>query len=221
MEKTIRQFVYNRLRRKVISAEVLPGEVLSFRQLAREFGVSLMPIREAVWQLESEGVLKVESNRGIHVNVLTAEEMKEILMMRLMLEPIAAEKACERRPDAAVTKLKRTLEGMEASADNSRQFMSKNSQFHFGIYGYARLPATLHVINWLWARIGPYLSIQVSRTEDLSTATQYHRYMFDAFAERDTRQMVHFLKKDLKEAAQFIIQFLASRESKNVDAGRS
>jgi DNA-binding GntR family transcriptional regulator len=68
------------------------------------------------------------------------------------------------------------------------------------------------VINWLWARIGPYLSIQVSKTEDLSGVMEYHRRMCDAFAKRDAREMVHFLRKDLKEAALFIVKVLESHE---------
>ncbi len=51
---TLRQKVYDRMRTKILRAEILPGQVISLRGLAEQFGVSLLPVREAVWQLESE-----------------------------------------------------------------------------------------------------------------------------------------------------------------------
>jgi DNA-binding GntR family transcriptional regulator len=88
--KTIRQEVYEQLRDKIISAEILPGESISLRDLAGKFGVSLMPVREALWQLESERIIVIESNKRIHVNSLTAKEMEEALRLRVMLETLAA-----------------------------------------------------------------------------------------------------------------------------------
>ena len=62
---TLRQKVYEQLRSKILGAELLPGEVISLRGLAEKFGVSILPVREAVWQLESEKILVVESNKKI------------------------------------------------------------------------------------------------------------------------------------------------------------
>ena len=89
--KTLRQEVYDQLRDKIISAEILPGEAVSLRGLAEKFGVSLMPVREALWQLESERIIVIESNKRIRVNTLTAKEMEEALRLRLLLESTAAE----------------------------------------------------------------------------------------------------------------------------------
>jgi DNA-binding GntR family transcriptional regulator len=61
--KTLRQQVYDQLRGKIISAGVLPGETLRLRGLADEFGVSLMPVREALWQLKSEKIVLIESKK--------------------------------------------------------------------------------------------------------------------------------------------------------------
>ena len=107
--KTLRQEVYDQLRDKIISAEILPGESISLRDLAAKFGVSLMPVREALWQLESEKIIVIESNKRIHVNTLTAKEMEEALRLRVLLESMAAERACDLRPDEEIPKLKQLL----------------------------------------------------------------------------------------------------------------
>jgi len=132
--KTLRQEVYDQLRDKIISAEILPGQTISLRELAQKFGVSLMPVREALWQLESERIIVIESNKRIRVNTLTAKEMEEALRLRLMLESTAAERACDLRPEEAVPKVKSLLETMETSVDRPKIFMRRNTQFHFFIY---------------------------------------------------------------------------------------
>ena len=83
---TLRQKVYEQLRTKILGAELLPGEIISLRGLAEKFGVSILPIREAVWHLESENILLVERNKRIQVNHLTSMEFKEVLNIRLLLE---------------------------------------------------------------------------------------------------------------------------------------
>src|SRR4030042_2047611 len=120
--KTLRQKVYDQLRDKIISAEILPGESISLRELAAKFGVSLMPVREALWQLESEKIIVIESNKRIHVNTLTAKEMEEALRLRLMLESLAAEKACDLMPEVEIPKLKHLVESMEATLDRPKIF---------------------------------------------------------------------------------------------------
>src|SRR5512147_70249 len=118
--KTIRQEVYEQLRDKIISAEILPGESISLRDLASKFGVSLMPVREALWQLESEKIIVIESNKRIRVNTLTAKEMEEALRLRLLLESTAAERACVLRPESALPKMRKQLEALQGAADRPK-----------------------------------------------------------------------------------------------------
>jgi DNA-binding GntR family transcriptional regulator len=212
-QKTIREQVYSQLRKKIISAEILPGQVVTLQGLASQLGVSLMPIREALWQLQSEQVIVIESNKRIHVNTLTAEEMEEILQVRLVLESMAAERACELRTDGAITKVKRFLDEMEASIGDSKEHMVANSQFHLGIYACAGLPILFRIIEWIWARIGPYLVIS-SNEKGNRDALKWHQGMFEAFAKRDKKKISECLRGDLGGAARIIIPALkASEES--------
>jgi DNA-binding GntR family transcriptional regulator len=205
--KTLRQQVYDQLRRRIISAEILPGESIHIRDLARELGVSTMPVREALWQLESERVIVIESNRRIHVNTLTPKEMEEALRIRLLLETLAAERSCERRSESVVQKVKGLLDDMEASVANPKKYMMKNSQFHFAVYSCADSPLLLSFIDWLWARVGPYLWIQATKV-DLSEDWKYHDAIYRAFAEKDKERLREALRKDLEEAAKLIIPLL-------------
>ena len=211
--KTLRQQVYDQLRDKIISAEILPGETVSLRGLAEKFGVSLMPVREALWQLESERVIVIESNKRIRVNTLTAKEMEEALRLRLLLESTAAERACELRPDDVVPRVKALLEAMETSLDRPKIYMRRNTQFHFSIYSYADSPLLLEMLNRLWARVFPYAFTYAILNQDKTPAMKSHWKMFEGFAERDKKKLKDALREDLERAAGIIIPALKKLES--------
>jgi len=206
--KTLRQKVYDQLRHGIITGKILPGQSIKLRDVADQFGVSLMPVREALWQLESEKVIVIESNRSIHVNGLTAREMQEAIEIRLMLETLAAQRACERRPDSALPKVKRLLQDMQASLDKPKRYMMKNNQFHFAIYSCSDSAILLQMIDWLWARVGPYVFIHATKVEDLSPTMKCHEDMFEAFAKKNKEMMTDALQRDLKSYARFIIEYL-------------
>jgi DNA-binding GntR family transcriptional regulator len=207
--KTLRQEVYDRLKDKIISADLLPGETVTLRDLAEKFNVSHMPVREALWQLESEKIIVIERNRKIRVNELTAKQLDEALRLRIMLESSAMEIACERRPDRAVPEVKKLLEVMWSAAEKRpRIYMRKNTEFHFAIYSYADSPLLLEIIESLFARVHPYVYLHAVHKRDLSYAMQCHQEMFEAFAKRDKNRGAEALGRDLKAAAETIIPFL-------------
>lgn len=212
--KTIRQEVYEQLRDKIISAEILPGETISLRELAAKFGVSLMPVREALWQLESEKIIVIESNKRIYVNTLSSKEMEEALRLRVLLESMAAERACELRSESALSETRLLLESMEASMGRPKIYMRRNTQFHFSIYSCSDLPLLLEMIERLWARVGPYVYTYNISNQNLSYAMERHREMFEGFRDGNKAVIKEALRQDLEASAKIIIPFLDQPLSK-------
>lgn len=205
--KTLRQMVYEQLRYKIITGEILPGESMTHRGLATGLGVSLMPVREALWQLESEKIIVIENNKRVYVNKLSLPEMEEALKIRLELEAMAAERSCELRPEDGLVAIEKLLNGMGNSINKPKEFMKLNAEFHFAIYSYADSPILLQIINWLWSRIGAYLFIFISKG-NLDLSHKFHTGMYHALVRRDKNGMKEWLQKDLEEAAKFIAPFL-------------
>ncbi len=203
---TLRQKVYEQLRAKILGAELLPGEIISLRGLAEKFGVSILPVREAVWQLESENILVVESNKRIQVNHLTRSEFKEILNLRLLLESEAVDKACKRRPEKSIEKIERIFKAMEKHVGvNHKAYIKKNDEFHKTIYTYADSPLLIDLIQRLLARVNPYIYLYAMHQRDLSSAMDCHRGMLNGFAEGDSKATIKALHADLKGAAEWIL----------------
>ena len=212
--KTLRQEVYDQLRDKIISADILPGETISLRELAQKFGVSLMPVREALWQLESERIIVIESNKRIRVNTLTAKEMEEALRLRLMLESTAAERACDLRTESALPKVRKQLEALQSAADRPKIFMRRNSQFHIAIYSLADSPLLLEMIERLMARVGPYVYTYAIAAQENTRAYEHHDLMYRGLAERNKKIITEALREDLEAAARIIIPVLEQEAKK-------
>lgn len=164
-----------------------------------------MPVREALWQLESEKIICIESNRRMYVNALTPDEMEECLRVRIMLESQAAVRAAQRRPDAAVAVVEEILQAMIAATSDPREYMAKNKQLHFEIYSHADSPILLHLIEHLWMRVAPYFIIHARLTPCLTDFQTTHADMVRGFRDRDPRTLVRALRNDLETTARFII----------------
>jgi DNA-binding GntR family transcriptional regulator len=206
--KTIRQQVYDQLKKKIISAEISPGQIMTLQGLAKEFGVSLMPVREALWQLESEKVIVIQSNKRIFVNVMRQKEMEEAIEIRMILEWRGFERACERMGDGELERIKHILDSMEASVDKPKRYVTLNSQFHSTICSFSDSPMLTQVIDSLWARVGPYMYIAGDKTGDQSFPMECHRHIYEGLVERDKRKLKKWLFEDLKWAASFIVPYL-------------
>ena len=198
---TFRQRVYDQLKETIIAADLLPGELINLRILAQKIGVSQMPIREALMQLEAQRIVMINGNKAVYVNKLTPRELEEITWIRLNLEIPAAEKACELRPDSALQSLSTIMDEMQASTDNPKVYLQKNRQLHFGIYELANIPTLLYIIDGLWARVAPYFIIQMTGAEKSgSVSLSLHKKMFQAIAEKDKGAMRAALEEDIQTA---------------------
>lgn len=209
--KTLRQKVYELLKEKIITAEILPGEKMNLRSLAAMLGVSLMPVREALWQLESEKVVVIQSNRYVRVNNMTSQELEEAYRIRLALETMAAQTACDLRSESALSKVKSILLELRESVKRPKQYLKINRHFHFKIYQLSESPMLIGIIDSLWARVGPYFYLHTTERRDLSVPMKFHTIMCEALAERDKRKMAKALCGDLETALGDILSYIGSR----------
>lgn len=166
------------LRQAILDGVLSGGSMLRQEELARKFGVSRVPIREALLKLEGEGLVETQPRRGVVVTALSAEDFEEILEMRIALESLALRWAAPRfRPeDAAAAReiLARAEAGLHAAGgpDLLREFESRwgdlNWEFHRRLYlagNRPRLMATLENLHQLFAR---HLRVRIATAGEAS-----------------------------------------------------
>ncbi|QSB23845.1 GntR family transcriptional regulator [Curtobacterium sp. 24E2] len=146
-----------RIRAKIMSGEIPIGAPLRQADLAAQFGISRTPVREALRQLQTGGLIEVVPNRGAVVRVPVPWEVREAYEVRAELESLAARRAVDRLDDATIAQLRsvnqamyeRSLAAAEGEQPKQREG-SDNDQFHGLIYqasGNTRLTRMLVEIN--------------------------------------------------------------------------
>ena len=205
--KTLGQKVLDRLREKIMNLDLLPGESVSLKGLAELFGVSIQPVREAVWQLEAEGVLNVKPNRGIQISQLSAKDFKEISLMRLNLESLALTEACIRRTEKDIASARKSLRIMKRKIKEGdpKEYMRQNVLFHYELYRAADMPILLRTIDTLRLRVHPYIYQSVTTSRDIANSYQVHADILEAVINRDVPSAVQSLKEDLQEVVDYLL----------------
>lgn len=130
--------VLNKLMDWIMDGKLTMGEKLNTEELARQLGVSRMPIREALKSLEKMGLAESVPYVGMRLVSLTQEDILEIYQMRQLLEPLAAGKACEKITEAKVHELEKIHEEyiriVSEPELNAKKLYLQNREFHFAIY---------------------------------------------------------------------------------------
>ena len=109
----LRDVVFKTLRQGILTGELKPGERLMEMHLAQRLGVSRTPIREAMHKLEQEGLVTMIPRRGAQVANISGKSLNDVLEVRVALESLAVELACDRITQEEIQELKRTCEIFE------------------------------------------------------------------------------------------------------------
>ena len=143
-ERTKTEMVYRLIRSRITKGALKPGEKLNISELAAQSGVSTIPVREAIKQLQSEGLVEIDSYKGIHVVSYTMQEMRELYQIRAELEGLAARMAAEKNGSAIEKRLEKILD------DRNKSVTKKNYDFHKLIYLHADSERLYNMIDNLW-----------------------------------------------------------------------
>jgi DNA-binding GntR family transcriptional regulator len=212
--KTIQQMVYSRLLEDIVHGHFLPGAQLTITQLAKRFGVSPIPVREAIKRLEADKLVCTQNNRRIEINELSAKEFDEIRQIRLKLECYAARKAAKLRSEEAVPKLESLLEGMRR-AKSLKVYLEKNYKFHHTIYEQSNMPILSEMIRDLWSRISLYFHIYLdylNGSPHYKISIPNHEGMLKAVKERNWQKISIWVAADINNSADQIIKELRPKD---------
>ena len=206
---TLQELVYKKLEHAIVSGHIKPGKQLFAEELARQMGVSRIPVREAFGRLEARNFITIKPQKGAIVNQLSMKKLREILEVRLLVELPAAMKAAVQRSEGTLISLE-LLNDQYLSArrnNDSDQLLRVNKEFHFTIYRESKIPVLLTIIENLWNQVSPYYHIMFRQTElsDPLTGINYHRKMLEEMRKRNPEEVSRWLRRDITESTDFVI----------------
>jgi DNA-binding GntR family transcriptional regulator len=207
--------VYLRIREALVNGQFEPGERLTIGGLAKEMGVSSTPVREAIFRLTSEQALDMKAATAVHVPIITAANLREIQLIRHLLEGAAAEAAATRITEAELRELEKIQAAfVKAAATDPKRASFHNRQFHFAIMAAARLPTLSAILESLWVSMGPLLQIFHIKTpqRDLTKRRHRHAQVLRALAQHDPEKAKLALQADIAWG-QIMVDWLEEREA--------
>jgi len=130
--KPLRELVYEELRNHIITGDLKPGSRIMEVELADDMGVSRTPVREAIRQLEKEGLLVIEPRKGIYVTGISTKDMEDVLEVRENLEGLAAYLAAQRITDEEKEMFREAKEGFKqaVACGNVGEMIEYDAKFH-------------------------------------------------------------------------------------------
>jgi DNA-binding GntR family transcriptional regulator len=212
----LRQQVLDELRQSIIAGRLNPGDRLIERELISMMGVSRTVIREALRQLESEGLIAIIPNKGPVVRALTLEEARDLYSIRAVLEGLAARLFVENACDAEIQKLENALVAVGEAYDGGdpAHVLDHKNSFYEVLFEGARSPTLssmigmLHVRIWRWRAVGlthPKRSLQRSQ-ESMSGL----RVMLKAIRRRDAGLAERAIREEVLRAASEVTRLIAN-----------
>jgi DNA-binding GntR family transcriptional regulator len=205
-------FIAGALRNAILQGRYQANQPLRQDQIAEAFGVSKIPLREALVQLKAEGLVKFLPKRGAVVTDLSAAEVEEIYVMRMALEAVAIEKAIPQLTRADLIRAQGVLEIIDYEKDRG-QWGELNWEFHAILYQAARMPLLLDTIQRLHNNVARYLIIYLDRLSAADQSQKEHWALLRACRDGRTSAALRVLRTHLQQAADGLGAYLAERDA--------
>jgi DNA-binding GntR family transcriptional regulator len=154
--RTVGQMVHAVLREAITTGAFAPGEWLRQETLAEAIGVSRIPVRTALLQLESDGLVVFHPHRGARVRTMSAAQIDEIYQLRLLLESHALRLSMARMSPDRLHRLHRLATVLDAHGDGG-PFLDARVAFYREVYDHPAHPLLLGIIEDLRGHVGRYL----------------------------------------------------------------
>jgi DNA-binding GntR family transcriptional regulator len=211
--RTVGEMVYGVIKDAIVGGVLAPGERLRQEALAEAIGVSRIPVRSALMQLESEGLVLFHPRRGAVVRSLTASEINEVYELRLLLERHALDKAISTMTDERHSRLQ-LLAGKVDHEHDGADFAAARVEFYEVLYDLDANPQLLKLIGELRSAVGPYLlGLRVSARH-----ARGHRELVDILGRRDRDAAQAWLDEHLGAVRDAVAGIVAGGDSTHTTA---
>ena len=204
--KTVSDRVYANLRTQLFDGVYAPGEQVSIRQVAEREGTSVIPARDALRGLVTEGALEFRGARAIAVPELSADTVGEIGHARQALEVELARRAFPHLSDH-LDKLQTLDLAVDDAimAHDGPAYVSTNRAFHFTIYEQANAPVLLALTEQIWLRLGPSMRIVYKRLGGTPPDVDMHKAAMTAITQNDPAAFCRAIEADISQGMDILL----------------
>lgn len=201
------------IRERILTGEYPEGSPLRQDALAKELGMSRIPVREALRQLETEGLVSLQPHVGAIVSTLSLPEIKELFEVRALIEGDLLRRSIPLMEQEHITEAEETLQGYEIALEEREvsAWGEWNWKFHSIIYSPAGQPLTMGIIQNLHNHSDRYLRMQLALTRGEIRASEEHRAILAAVKGKEVEYARSLLTAHILGASRSLLEFLSER----------
>lgn len=209
--RTAHSYAYDALRNKILTGELAPGAPLIQATLAKDLGVSMTPVREALRDLATEGLVTLLPHKGAAVTSLDLDDAKEIHTIRLKLEPDATRLAVDNVTLDVLNQAEELYADMSGTSDH--RWVVCNREFHKLLLSPAPAPRLVGILSSLLEAAALYVPLAITHRVGPDPQVE-HRAILDAYLRRDPEAAAKAVADHIQSSIHSL-EFDASEEAKS------
>jgi DNA-binding GntR family transcriptional regulator len=196
------------LRDEIVRGDLVPGQYLRLEEIAARFDVSTMPVREALRDLEAEGLVTIFPHRGAVVTQLSADELQDIYDIRATLEEMATRLAVPLVTKATLAELTSLVEQMDNHPGDAAAIVRLNHQFHLTLYAASGRRHLCELNRILRYRVQHYLHFFMVEVESghLPQNQRDHWAILEACERGDAEQAAAIMHDHVAQVGRAIVE---------------
>lgn len=200
--------VFIRIQDDILNSVYKPGDRLAETTLAGILGVSRTPIREALKQLELEGLVRVIPNKGAIVTGVSPKDIRDIYMIRKLIEGLAAKWAAENITQDELDSISETLalESLYILKNDAEHLSRYDSVFHDILFSASKSNPLMFVLKTFHAYVKRSRNLALAVPERAKMAHEEHKAIFDALSERDGIKAEKLMINHITNASMHLLQ---------------
>lgn len=184
---SLRGRVFNKIREDILSGKYSHNEELKETAIGMELGVSRTPVREALRQLELEGLVSIIPNKGAYVNGISEKDIHDIYIIRSYLEGLCARWACDNITQVQIDELEEIvyLSEFHAKKEHHEQIVELDNKFHQMIYDASNSKILNHVLSDFHHYVQRIRKITLASETRATNSNKEHTAILEAIKQRD------------------------------------
>ena len=205
------------IREKIISGAIPPNTRLTILEVAKEFGVSQMPVREAFQCLQGEGLLKVVPHKGACVLALDPIRVRSFYLIRSVIEGLLARQSVHTMTDSTLETLKKINDQFKTAVENNnlKKITSLNKKFHKSLYRCGEIPEAFDVYKRYEGLLTTLRHKHGFNRKRLEGMVVEHSEILDAVSSKDGSGVENLVKIHIEKAMTDILSSLEGGEMKH------
>lgn len=207
---TASDVITRHLREAIVAGHFAEDEPIRQDDIARQFNVSKIPVREALKRLEAEGLVVFQRNRGALVTRLSEPELAQMFEVRVLLEAEAIRLAVPNMTEETFSRAERICAAF-LDEDDIGRWAELNWQLHACLYEPAGRPFMLNLIRSIHDKLERYLRLQMSLSAGKARADQEHREILQACRNGDAKGAARLIQSHIEGVCQTLYEHLPRR----------